>query len=155
MTADIQKLIDDITSSISPPAKAPVRHRDAAPLPHFNIWKETRKLGPQFRRELSYARKLARSVRFKRMHLIFLQIIWAPLEKTTLLESRLRKQKLRLKKITREMEFGWLDAAQKKVDPGHRHRCKFYGIGVKSYQSRHHRLGVCSRGKTYIFWDNW
>lgn len=158
MTSDIQKLIDDSALRTSAQPEILVRENAAVRLPKSALWKAARKTSPRFRLLQSYARKLAHSIRFIRIHLIFLQVTWAPAEKTALLESHLRRQKIRLKRITRKMKFACLDTLQRKDDPRHPLPGKLKDVGVKGYQNKHDRIGFRSRGRgrtSYILWDNW
>ena len=154
MNSDKQKPIEDGTLRISEPPKIMVEDRTVR-RSQAALLKGERKTGPQFLRNQSYARKLARSIRFLRIRLIFLRVTWAPAGKTASLELRLIRQEFRLRKITREMEFALQEAASRKVDPKHKHACRIPGGGVEDYLGKHNRLGYCSRSKTYILWDNW
>ena len=154
MNSDKQKPIDDDTLRISAPPEIRVKDR-ATRRSQAALLKAAGKTNPQLRRAQSYARKLARSIRFLRIRLIFLQLTWAPLGKIAELELRLIRQKFRLKKITRKMKITLRDAGPRKVDPKHKLPCRIHGVGVGAYQKKHNRLGYCSRRKTYILWDNW
>ncbi|YCM42788.1 hypothetical protein V2O64_15885 [Verrucomicrobiaceae bacterium 227] len=88
-----------------------------------------------------------------RIQITFLRVTRAPAEKTALLKSRLERRRSRLKEINQEMESGWLDSWQQKVDPTNLGR--FYWVGVNGYQCNYNLSGFLPRATTHVLRDNW